>query len=351
MTFNLDIRAPLSSGLLWARRLFPYFVFLIGTLVGAGALMRLLAGDVRTRVIYGAILVGALLLFWLVQGLLERNTRSWRLYQNIGAALTGSVGFLLILMSATDVLFWLFVNTDPNAMQPLGWFSAGIVLLIWAISLIWNNGTGCLLWQIALLPIGSLTLWWWRLQSATALQQVRPEQVFQLLLPVTGWFCGCIVLVLFMSRRAARRTQPLPTSARQAPITTRTFPTRYHELLARGRLCELFEQPCAQPCPLSTSIVVKYQKRRIQYQLYPEILEPFEKAYAMLVTPQSRELCKIAHEILQAKAKQLGAARYHDVEVYLWSTLWERLHDQEYRGDPHKVMRDKQQLIKELNSP
>lgn len=336
-----------------ARRIFPYLVFFVGAVLGSAAIIRLFAdgGDPLRGM---AWLVVSLLLYWLAFGLLEGNERAWKIYQAVGAALTGGLGIALIVINSRDIFLWLTFKNPATAELSIPWFISGVALAIWSATLVANNGGARLLWQIAVVPIAMYSFWWWKTQlvwrdlATNDLVMQKPVLVILSAL----YFAASMTVMLLLSSLANKRAKPKEEAkARKAWQGPRSFPSKYHELLARGRLCELFELPCDDPCPLATQVVSKYQKRRIQYRLYPEILEPFEKAYAILVTPHQRELCRVAHEILRAKEKQIGPRRYQEMEIYLWKRLWDRLHDSEYMGDPQKALRDKNRLLKELNPP
>ena len=112
------------------------------------------------------------------------------------------------------------------------------------------------------------------------------------------------------------------------------YPTKYHELLARGRLCELFELPCDNPCPLATKVAMQYQQLKLKHQEFTTNLEALEKGYSVLVTPRSRELCGLTREIMEAQRKQLGDRVYYSIEPLLWSKIWTRLTKQRIQRRP-----------------
>ena len=343
-------RTPILFILLWARRFFPYMVFFAGAVLGSSAVIRILRANVQQEQLHELAWLGvSLLLYWLAFGLLERNERSWKIYQGVGAVLTGALGISLVIIYSPEFIRWLTFNSAHVIDEKsIPFFTTGLALIVWSFSLLANNGGACFLWQIAVLPIALYSFWWWKEQVKYAFER---EQTHLIVLSALYFAVSMGALLLMAQLVYLRSRSKDKSNARKTWQNPRSFPSKYHELLARGRLCELFEAPCENPCPLPTSIVSKYQKRRIQYRLYPDILEPFEKAYAILVTPQKRELCKVANEILLAKEKQLGAKRYQEVEVYLWRTLWDRLQDGEYLGDPRKAIRDKNRLLKEINPP
>jgi len=346
-------RNSMLAMMLRARRIFPYMVFFVGAVLGSAAIIRMFtAGEAPMRGV--AWLLVSLLLYWLAFGLLERNERSWKVYQAAGAVLTGGLGIALVIITSRDILLWLTFKNPAAAELSIPWFISGVALVIWSMMLVANKGGACMLWQVAVLPIALYSFWWWKTQivwrdlSTNDLVVQKPSLVILSAL----YFAASMGVLLLLSSLVNTRAKPKEDAkARKTWQGPRSFPSKYHELLARGRLCELFELPCDDPCPLATQVVSKYQKRRIQYRLYPEILDPFEKAYAILVTPHKRELCRVAHEILRAKEKQIGAKRYQDQEVYLWKTLWDRLQDGEYMGDPQRALRDKNRLLKEINPP
>jgi len=354
-TMDESPRNPLLKLMLRARRIFPYVVFFVGAVLGSCAMIRIFrTGDHQQQLHELAWLGISLLLYWLAFGLLERNERSWKIYQMAGAALTGALGIAIVIVTVGDFIHWLTPSNPYAAEMTLPWFITGAASIVWSFTLIANNGGACLLWQIAVLPIALYSFWWWKTQVWWWDPQKNDIVVEKTALVVLSalYFAASMGVLLLISHVVNLRARPKEDpKARKAWQGPRAFPSKYHELLARGRLCELFEVPCEDPCPLATSIVTKYQKRRIQYRLYPDILEPFEKAYAILVTPQKRELCKVAHEILRAKEKQIGSKRYQEQEIYLWKTLWNRLRDGEYMGDPRKAIRDKNRLLKEINPP
>jgi len=346
-TIDDSPRNSMLAMMLKARRIFPYVVFFVGAVLGAAATIRVFtASEAPMREV--AWLLVSLLLYWLAVGLLERNERSWKIYQAAGAVLTGGLGIALIIITSKDIYLWITFKDAITSGMSIPWFISGIALLIWSVMLVANKGGACMLWQIAVLPIALYSFWWWKTQVVGVLG-TQPGLVVVSALYFAASM-GVLLLISFLINKHAKPKED-PKSRKASWQGPRSFPSKYHELLARGRLCELFELPCEDPCPLATQVVSKYQKRRIQYRLYPDILEPFEKAYAILVTPQKRELCRVAHEILRAKEKQLGSKRYQDQEIYLWKTLWDRLQDGEYMGDPQKVLRDKNRLLKEINPP
>ncbi|MHB0936211.1 MAG: hypothetical protein ACYDCO_13825 [Armatimonadota bacterium] len=339
-------RNSMLAKMLRARRIFPYVVYFVGAVLGSAATIRIFTtGDDPMREV--AWLLVSLLLYWLAFGLLERNERSWKIYQAAGSVLTGGLGIALVIITSKDIYLWITFKDAIMADTSIPWFISGVALIIWSLMLVANKGGACMLWQIAVLPIALYSFWWWKTQIAEVVK-TQPGLVVLSALYFAVSMGVLLLLSYLVNRRATPKEDPKARKAWQGP---RSFPSKYHELLARGRLCELFELPCDDPCPLATQVVSKYQKRRIQYRLYPEILDPFEKAYAILVTPHKRELCRVAHEILRAKEKQIGAKRYQDQEIYLWKTLWDRLQDGEYMGDPQKALRDKNRLLKEINPP
>ena len=342
------IRNPILALLLLARRLFPYLVFFAGAVIGSTAVIRVCRAEMQQERLHELAWLGvSLLLYWLAYGLLDRNERSWKLYQAAGAGITASLGVTLAVIAIPDAQYCITHAGDPIAFeQSAPWFTTGVALTIWGLALLFNNGGACFLWQTAVLPGAFFAFWWWKEQAALALHD--NQVTFVIISSV--YFGLSMAVLLLIAQLVHKRIQTRDSEmVRREWDVPRSFSSKYHELFARGRLCELFEVPCEQPCPLATSIVAKYQKRRIQYRLYPDILEPFEKAYAILVTPQRRELCKVAHEILAIKEKQLGPELYHDMEIYLWRKLWERLQDGEYMGDPQKALRDKVQLLKDIS--
>lgn len=345
-TIDDNPRNSMLTMMLRARRIFPYVVYFVGAVLGSAATIRIFTTheEPMREVVW---LLVSLLLYWLAFGLLERNERSWKIYQAVGAVLTGGLGIALVIITTRDIILWLTFKNAAAAEVSIPWFISGVALVIWSVMLVANKGGACMLWQIAVLPIALYSFWWWKTQVVGALG-TQPG----LIVVSALYFAASMGVLLLMSSLINKRIKPKEDlKSRKSWQGPRSFPSKYHELLARGRLCELFELPCEDPCPLATQVVSKYQKRRIQYRLYPEILDPFEKAYAILVTPQKRELCRVAHEILRAKEKQLGAKRYQDQEIYLWKSLWDRLQDGEYMGDPQKALRDKNRLLKEINPP
>jgi hypothetical protein len=342
-------RNAMLTVMLRTRRIFPYLVFFLGAVLGASAVIRVFSAvDQQQQMREMAWLGISLLLYWLAFGLLERNERSWKIYQMIGAVLTGALGLALVIITTRDIILWLTFKNLYAVEMSISWFISGAALMVWGFTLVTNNGGACLLWQIAVLPIALYSFWWWKDQVQYAITEEKIVLVVLSALYFAVSMGALLLISYIVHQRAKPKEDPKARKAWQSP---RSFPSKYHELLARGRLCELFELPCEDPCPLATKIVTKYQKRRIQYRLYPEILEPFEKAYAILVTPQKRELCRVAHEILRTKEKQLGARRYQEQEIYLWKTLWNRLQDGEYMGDPQKALRDKNRLLREITPP
>jgi len=340
--------------MLWARRVFPYTVFFVGAVLGSVAMIRLFhAGNTQPlRELAG--LVVSLLLYWLAFGLLERNERSWKIYQGVGAVLTGALGLSLTFITMRDFILWLTFKNPTTVEMSIPWFISGVALIVWGFALVANNNGARLLWQMAVLPMALYCFWWWKTQVwwRDPLTNDLVSEKSGLVVLSALYFAVSMGVLLLVSYLINKRSKPIiDEKSRQAWQSPRSFPSKYHELLARGRLCELFELNCQDPCPLATAVVAKYQKRRIQYRLYPEILEPFEKAYAILVTPQKRELCKVAHEILQTKERQLGAKRYQELETYMWKILWDRLQDGEYMGDPQKALRDKNRLLREITPP
>jgi|GEM_PF-2219581 len=351
MIIDDDTRNRFLTMMIRARRLFPYLVFFLGAVVGSSGVIRVFntAGPRQAREL--AWLGISLLLYWLAIGLLQRNERSWKIYQGVGAVLTGSLGLALVIITVREIVLWITFKNPNNVEMSISWFISGAALIVWGFTLLMNNGGACLLWQIAVLPIALYSFWWWKDEVRFAF---AGDKVVLVVLSAL-YFAVSMGAMLLISYLINAGVKPKPkeelSGARKSWQSPRSFPSKYHELLARGRLCELFELPCEDPCPLATKVVTRYQKRRIQYRLYPDILEPFEKAYAILVTPQKRELCRIAHEILQAKERQLGAKRYQEQEIYLWSKLWSRLQDGEYMGDPRKALRDKNRLLREIAPP
>ena len=331
------------SGLFWVRRLCPYFVFCLGIFLGAGGVMLLYAPAENAAQPGGLGVLGvALLLFWLANGLLERTALAWTLLHYGGATLVGGVGLALLRLSGPDIWLRLLGLHVELPGEEIFWFFAGLGLLGWATGLLLNRGTAYLLWHAATLPLALITAHWW-----LALPAGTPAAS----LSVAGWVLltglGLVQLVRQSARRAAHRAAPAKPAA--APLS-RKYPTRFHELLARGRFCELFEVPCGgASCPLAITAASKYQQARQKYRLYPEMLEPFEKAYAMLVTPQYRDICRLAHEIMQMKEKQVGKKRYTEIEIQLWESLWRRLQEGEYRRHPPKDLPEKQRLLRDVS--
>lgn len=343
-------RNPAATLLRGVRRLFPYLVFFVGAVIGSAALLRLLRTEPQYQSHELPWLGVSLLLFWLAVGLLQQNPRSWKLYHGAGAVLTGGMGLACLLALRDDVPHW--INTTNASMDHgLPWIVTGVALLVWSVALLANDAGTNLLWQCMAAPAAVTAFWWWQQEA----NQASRQHLGHLVVFSAVYFAAAMVVLVIIAHHGDIDSEPIGESlpgGRKSWQMPRTFPSSYHELLARGRFCELFEVPCnGTRCPLPTAIVMKYQKRRLQYRQYPEILEPFEKAYAVLVTPQLRELCKVAHEILQAKEKQVGPARYQEMELYLWQTLWDRLQSPEYRGDAQKALQDKARLLKEITPP
>jgi len=348
-------RTPDASpfgGWIWARRVCPYCVFAIGIFLGAGGIALFTTLPATPGQFSGYWLLGlALLTCCVAYTLVERDERAWLLLQFVGAACVGGMGFALLRLTALDI--WLRL-LGVNLLMPgneILWFLTGLALLAWCVALLKSNGAACLLWQLATLPLAIIAFCWWHGLATIHLAQQEPP-----VLGMTVWFVLTgigLLAVLHHERKLASHPRPRsvsPATRKPLPDEMPTkFPTRYHELLARGRFCEIFKVPCSTPCPLPMTVAAKYQRRRLKYRYYPEVLEAFEKAYAVLITPQTRDICRVAHDMMEMKEKQLGMKRFQEIEIILWGRLWKRLQDRELRANPPRDLQDKQRLLKELS--
>ena len=348
---KLPDRSP-TSVLFWIRRLCPYSVFASGAFLGAGGIILCLTPPSSPTKPIGYWMLGlALLILLVAYNLVERDARAWLLLQFVGVASVGGCGLALMRLTALDIwLRLLGIDLHMPALEVL-WFLAGLALIGWAVALLVDLGIACLLWQAATLPVAIAVCCWWRSLAAVHLAQ-QEYPVFGM----TIWFVltGIGLLALLRHERhliQQAATQPASFSLpKQQPVETPVkYPTRYHELLARGRFCELFKVPCSTPCPLPVTVAAKYQRRRLKYRYYPEVLEAYEKAYAVLITPQSREICRIAHDMMEMKEKQVGMKRFQEIEIVLWGRLWQRLQDSGMRGHAPKDALEKQRLLKEIS--
>lgn len=334
-----------SYGSTLVRSSCAYATLYIGIVLGAIALTILCSAGKLGATYTGIIwLLGAVLTFWLGWGLVESNVHSWKILHGAGAIITGGVGVVLVLYGIQDAMHYNPETSVTSISQIICWLLGGLVLFIWACGQIATHRIAHLSWQVAVFPlgIGASVLWVNNLQAA--LQQ---HQTSALIISLC-WFVGCVVVVRLLVRPDHHAIMASLMQVDDKIDIPKHFPTKYHELLARGRLCEIFELPCKNPCPLTTKVAMQYQQLRVRHHDSPQMLEALEKAYAVLITPRSRELCGIAHEILAAKEKQLGKRQYESIEVLLWAKLWKRLQEKDIKGDPERARAEKQRLMKEF---
>ena len=278
-------RVPISSLVLWARRMFPYVVFFVGAVLGSAAVLRIflpgsplesLSSALPPHKLHELAWFGvSMLLYWLAFGMLERNARSWKLYQMVGAALTGALGIGIAIITVSDFVYWLTLKQPFSFETGTPLFTTGVALIVWSIALLANNGGACFLWHLAILPISVYTFVSWNTQIGAALQDIPGKGPnFPSVIYSACYFAVSMGIMLLLSQFANPRQQQKEKPGVKRPWQVpRSFPSVYHELLARGRFCELFEMSCGDACPLATSVVARYQKRRVQYRQYPDILE------------------------------------------------------------------------------
>jgi hypothetical protein len=198
---------------------------------------------------------------------------------------------------------------------------------------------------IALLTLGAVAGWGWMVY-----RDITAHHRF-LYAPLSLLALVPVLLV----RRAATAwhkrdvtLNPPPKARRPRPKEEPYFANPFQEYWAKGRFCELFELPCTGTCPLATAVAARYQQLRMTHEHHPEQLAILEKAYGMLVTPRTRALCSVAHEIMRAKAKEFGEKKFTLLEAYLWQEVWTDLNDEDVKGDPERAQKAKVRLIKEL---
>jgi len=287
-------------------------------------------------------LVAAILVLWLAWGLLEGNEQSWKLFQGAGAVLTGGTGIVLGIYGAQDASRW---SPESGLGQILLWLLGGVVLFIWAIGQLSTRQIFKSLWQVAAAPLG-IAATWYGVQTYFH-PALTNHQILAFIAALLAVIVCTMVFRLFVRPDYHVILASIMAMDDKIEIP-RHFPTKAHELLARGHFCELFELPCTTPCPLTTKVAAQYQTLKLKYQDSPQVLETLEKAYAVLITPRSRELCSLAHEIMDGKKKTLGKRRFETVEIILWAKLWGRMHGKEFKGDPQRIKSEKQRLMKEF---
>lgn len=253
-----NIRVQVLAVTDWARRLFPYMVFFVGAVLGSAAVIRILlpktavaslsAAMPPQRQLHELAWFGvALLLSWLAFGLLERNERSWKMYQLTGAALTGALGIGISIITVSDFVHWLTLKQAFSFEVGTPLFTTGLALIVWGIALLVNNRGASVLWQCAILPVSVYSFVLWYSQVTMALKDTpgRDPQVGPIIFSAL-YFAASMGILLMLSQLASQRrpTEKRVTNNPKEKRATnkwtpvqRSFPSAYHELLARGRFC------------------------------------------------------------------------------------------------------------------
>jgi hypothetical protein len=334
----------------WYRRFCAFVAALIGMLACAGSLMLIFDRVWTSERLPGLGYFAGGLLLIVVGGRLSRRRAHLPWYLQ----LLGVIGFGSVTLAlATHALIVLLTQTGlagNMVVTPVALVIGGVIFLLLTSLLVTDHAVVIVLWFFAALLTVLLEI----IELATSAQGVLASQQPGLV------FAACLSLIptgigLFLVRgytpaaRVAKKSKvAAKTTKTSAPPVPQYFPTVQHELLARGRFCELFGVPCTDPCPLSTMVATKYQQLRLEHERAPQVLEALEKAYIILITPRQRALCNIAHSIMRIKAKELGPQRFSESEIELWTRLWARLQDTEIKGDPQRATEMRNVVLKEL---
>ncbi len=314
----------------------------------ASAIIIFLRPDGIHGAAYGSGLVAvALVMCWLAPGLQMHSPRAtaWFLRLSVGGCF--ALAFAAAIVAACDL---------RDVLQGQGGSALRLTLLLAVVLVVVGGLVGALL----ALPIKFMHAAWVLLFGAGALlllagwgrlvyDEIVQHRYLNALLSLLA-----VVPVLLMQRGAAVwhkhdvTLHPPPKARNPRPKEMPYYTNSFQEHWAKGRFCELFELPCTGTCPLATAVAARYQQLRMTYEHNPEGLAILEKAYGMLVTPRTRALCSVAHEIMRAKAKELGEKKFAIQEAYLWREIWSDLNDEEVKGDPERAQRAKLKLIKEL---
>jgi len=339
------LQTQISHSINWMRSICAYATMVNGIVLCAITFLILFPSKANVNANAFIWLFLAALILWVAWGLVEGNPVSWKIFQAVGAVSLGASGIVCFFYGIQDFGRWLPVASGPVMAGMLLWLLGGVILTCWAIAQIAEQPLAELAWLAASLPCGlALVVLLTRFISYA----LSSGQTFALIASAISIIvCLAAFRIIVRPKYHIILASLLETDEKLGGGGKR-FPTHFHELLARGRLCEVFELPCGESCPLATKVAIQYQQLRLKNQDSPHALEALEKAYSILVTPRARELCGLAHEIMQAHRKRLGERVFKSLEMLLWTKLWNRLQSNEFKGDPQKVKMDMSQLIKKI---
>ncbi|MHB9026515.1 MAG: hypothetical protein ACYC7E_20460 [Armatimonadota bacterium] len=332
----------------WFRRFCAFVTALIGMLACAGSLMPLFDRELTSGRLSGlGYLLGALLLIWVGARLSIRKASQTRIMQILGVIGFGLVAGVLTARALPMLLMQTGLINNAEVSTAVLAAGGGVLFLLLLIVLITSNETALAIWFFAAFVTVLLQMIEFIITAQNLVMGGQPFLVIAAALTIlpTG-------IALYLLRKLPTRTKVVAPKAKttrtSAPPIPQYFPTVQHELLARGRFCELFGVPCSAPCPLPTQVATKYQQLRLEHERSPQILEALEKAYVILITPRQRALCNVAHDIMRIKAKELGPKRFGESEIEMWTYLWARLQDTELKGDAQRAAEAKLRIVKEL---
>ncbi len=329
------------------RRILPYVVSCAGVVVAASSLIYFVyPSELLMKITGVGFLVLALLLLWLGPTLLENDPRYWTIYYGVGVVCLAALSVNAVLLAIPDTIQWLASSGHVGVQYVPVWVVIALLLSIWTILLVLHNRTARSLWKGGSFILCGMAIWWWARLLARALDD---GQTLAFLLSLFTIVPAGILVIALMKRHQVTVADRALTAAYEEYSAPQFFATPYHEWWAKGRFCEMFDLGCDhEQCPLPMRVAEKYQQLRLIHYRSPEILDILEKAYGTLVIPRQRQLCAVAHDIIKAKAKELGPERFARAEARLWTKLWNRLQDNEFRGDPQKARDGRFRLTKEL---
>lgn len=334
----------LSQSINWMRTISAYATTVNGVVFCAIAFFILFSGKVSESITGFIWIFLALLILWIAWGLIEGNSVSWKIFQAVGAMLIGATGIVLVLYGVQDYSRWSPVANGSIMFSILLWLFGGVVLFCWATAQVAELPIAEMAWLATSIPFGVILIGVLIHNTISALAKGQQLALIASVIPIVA----CLVAFRILVRPQYHTLIDSLVETDELLQGGKRFPTHFHELLARGRLCEVFELPCTEACPLATKVARQYQQLRQKHQDSPQALEALEKAYSILITPRSRELCGLAHEVMDAQHKQLGDKVFKSVEMLLWTKLWNRLQSNEFKGDPEKVKKEKLRLIKKI---
>ncbi|MHB9133996.1 MAG: hypothetical protein ACYDBB_23250 [Armatimonadota bacterium] len=343
---------PVTRGPAAFRRLCAVMLVCAGIALGASAWVTLLGGATQQQLIAGLVfLVAGLVTLVISRGLLLDQALWWTIFHFTGFLATIGLSVLVVL---ANLNYFRALSEGPSGFDIMVVLASLLIigLLLWGYQLLKHDPSARFLWELATVTLATVAVCVWITKAIWAI-------IEQQLVGYAGAGVSLIWVIVasVVMRKLREHPKPVATPSKSKKTThfrkiraPGFFSSPFHEQFARGHFCEIFGLTCSSdtPCPLATKVAAKYQMLRMQYEHSTPILSVLEKTYVILVTPRMRELCTLAHEIMQAKAKAMGQKRFEEHELELWLTLWNRLQESEFGGEPKRVRDEKDRLIDEF---